>query len=127
MTDKTALGRLGEEHTALYLSNLGYKITARNYSCKYGEIDIIAQKDDIIAFVEVKTRKPLYMVSPLQSVSADKQRKIIKTAYRFLYQTHICAQPRFDIAAIVAEKSGDSLIIQDFQYYESAFDAGYLH
>ena len=57
MTIKRQVGDFGEEITAEYLEKNGYRILDRNYSKPFGEIDIIAIKDDLIAFVEVKTRK----------------------------------------------------------------------
>ena len=51
------LGRFGEEQAAKYLRRRGYTVTARNFSCRAGEIDIIARRGGIIAFVEVKLRR----------------------------------------------------------------------
>lgn len=53
----TEMGRRGETAVCSYLMERGYKILTRNYRIRGGEIDIIAQKEEILAFVEVKTRK----------------------------------------------------------------------
>ena len=56
MTDKKEIGNFGEDFTAKFLKKSGYKILERNYHSRYGEIDIIASKGAVLAFVEVKTR-----------------------------------------------------------------------
>ena len=70
-------GNFGEKVTAFYLEKKGYVILMRNYCIKGGEIDIIAVKDDIIAFVEVKTRTPESMASGFEAVTNKKKKLII--------------------------------------------------
>ena len=77
---KSETGRLGEESVCAYLTERGYNIAARNYRIKGGEIDIIAENGDFIAFVEVKARKPDSMVSGFEAVNKRKRGLIIKTA-----------------------------------------------
>ena len=57
MNDKKTLGNWGEDKAALYLRLHGYRIVERNFRCRQGEIDVIARKGGVIAFVEVKLRK----------------------------------------------------------------------
>lgn len=95
-------GNIGEKIAGAYLEKNGYKIIARNYHSLYGEIDIIAQKGDYIIFVEVKLRKNNSRVSPFQSVSLSKQKKIIKTSVLFLQENPSDLQPRYDVISVTA-------------------------
>jgi len=70
MSDQTrALGQFGERVAADHLEAKGYRIVERNYRCREGEVDIIAQVDDCLVFVEVKTRRGDAMGSALESVT----------------------------------------------------------
>ena len=117
MTGKE-LGAYGEKYTADYLVRNGYKILKCNFCVRGGEIDIIASKDDFIAFVEVKTRAPDYMVSGLEAVTKRK-RRLIKAAEQYSYKFPHDLQPRFDVAELIVR--GNDVI--GFDYIENAFDA----
>lgn len=113
-------GAVGEEYAAGILSGLGYRILARNFSSRYGEIDIIAKKGDIIAFIEVKTRKSGGMVSGFEAVTKAKQRKIIVTAMWYLKSHAFDLQPRFDVFCVEMRNG----VIISHDYLEGAFDSG---
>ncbi|MCI6011282.1 MAG: YraN family protein [Firmicutes bacterium] len=81
------LGKLGEELAEELLKQEEYEILARNYRCPYGEIDLIAEKDGVLAFLEVKTRRSSRYGTPAEAVSGEKQRKIRQTAASFLAET----------------------------------------
>lgn len=117
--DKKELGYFGEKVVAYYLQKKGYKILRRNYTVKGGEIDIIAEKDGMIAFVEVKTRSPDPLVNGLEAVTKAKQRRIIRTSEQYSYRNPHDLQPRFDIAWVTVR---DRKVV-GFQYIENAFDA----
>ena len=70
--NRTETGRLGEERICAYLTERGYNIAARNFRIRGGEIDIIAENGDYIAFVEVKSRKPGSMVGGFEAVNKRK-------------------------------------------------------
>lgn len=123
-TVQQAVGRAGEAYTANWLQGQGYQILAKNWHCRYGEVDIIAQKGETVAFVEVKTRRPGAMVSPLEAVNRAKQRRLIKAAQCWLGMTKSPLQPRMDVAAVTAEEYNGRGLISGFDYYPSAFDAG---
>lgn len=108
------VGKSGEDLAAEYLKSLGYKIIHRNYYSQYGEIDIIALDDDLLVFLEVKTRTS-NLSSALSSVSYAKQLKLSKTASFFLSQKHQYEDnfTRFDL--IVVLKKPDSTKIQHFK------------
>lgn len=94
-------GKLGEESVCAYLTERGYKIAARNYRIRGGEIDIIAENGDYIAFVEVKARKPDSMVTGFEAVNKRKRGLIIKTAADYCCKHPNMLQPRFDIAQVI--------------------------
>ena len=73
---KKKIGRFGEERAVEFLKKKGYKIIERNYVMKIGEIDIIAQKKDVITFVEVKTIKANQNFFPQDKVNFFKKRKL---------------------------------------------------
>ena len=113
------LGAYGERFTAEYLVKNGYRILRQNFCIRGGEIDIIAEKGDYIAFVEVKTRTSDYMVGGFEAVNKRKRRLIIKTAEQYSLKFPHDLQPRFDIAEVIV----DGLKIIGFDYIENAFDA----
>lgn len=95
------LGLKGEEAAKRYLRKKGFKILDTNYQCRFGEIDIIAQKKETIVFCEVKTRSEGMLATPQESVDYFKQQKIIKTAQIWLQAKGIDDCPmRFDVLAI---------------------------
>ncbi|MBQ9847158.1 MAG: YraN family protein [Clostridia bacterium] len=95
-------GSNGESYAAEYLQNKGYEIITRNFSSRFGEIDIVCKKDNFIVFVEVKTRGRKALVSGREAVTTGKQKKIIKTALIYLSAKGITnLQPRFDVVEIM--------------------------
>lgn len=112
-------GAQGEAAAAAYLMEQGYSLVARNWHCRGGELDIVAVKDGVIAFVEVKTRKVSPVVTPLEAVNKSKQRRVVTAAAAYLQSHSYDLQPRFDIAAVTQMGSSFSV-----EYYESAYDAG---
>jgi putative endonuclease len=112
-------GTLGEDFAAELYEKLGYAVIKRNYHSRYGEIDLIAENDEFIVFVEVKTRKGNSMTSPKESVDFYKQKKIIKTAEYYLMKTGSEKQPRFDVFEVFQQNGR----IYKFSHIESAFDA----
>ena len=81
---KKEAGRLGEELSVLMLEERGYEILERNYRCRFGEIDIIALRRDILTFVEVKTRSGEHYGTAAEAVTWSKQQKIRQTALQYL-------------------------------------------
>jgi putative endonuclease len=80
---RQSLGKLGEDTASLFLRKEGYKILQRNFKARYGEIDIICRKDDILVFVEVKTRIGEAFGKPEESVTSRKLREVIQTAHYY--------------------------------------------
>lgn len=105
--DNKELGQFGEDYTASYLSDIGYRVVARNYRSRYGEIDMIAMQDDTIVFVEVKARRSRIYGEPKEAVGIRKQQKLIKTAIVFLqennWEDRAC---RFDVVEVIFLPNG---------------------
>ena len=93
-------GSFGEKAACRALQKDGYRILARNYRKKYGEIDIIAQKDALICFVEVKTRSGTDYGTPAEAVTQEKQRKIILTAQAYIAEHNLDAAFSFDVIEV---------------------------
>ena len=86
MKHNQSLGKAGEEKACSFLQEQGYSILARNYRSPYGEIDIIAQVDDILCFVEVKTRFSSTFGAPRLAVDKRKQQHLIACANQYLQE-----------------------------------------
>ncbi|HHT50401.1 MAG TPA: YraN family protein [Eubacteriaceae bacterium] len=117
MAQHLKIGKVGEQEAVKFLKKKNYKIIDQNFSCKIGEIDIIAYQKDTIVFVEVKTRKNNLFGTPGQAVNKSKQKKIIKTALYYLqlknkYHENI----RFDIVEVWFDKG-----IKDINIIPNAF------
>ena len=100
-SNKKTIGDFGEKQAQKYLRKNKYKIICTNYRQKYGEIDIIAEKDKYIVFVEVKTRGENSLYAPVYAVNKPKQAKLMKTAYIYLKEYPTNKNIRFDIIEIV--------------------------
>lgn len=116
MNYKIQAGKQGEQLVSQHLQNQGYTIIAQNYRKRFGEVDIIAYKEDVLAFVEVKFRnKPL--IDPAEIINFSKQRSMIMVAKHFLLtHTNTDVVCRFDVALI--EKTDTTL---ELRYISNAF------
>lgn len=83
------VGKFGEDEAVKYLEQKGYKILDRNFSCKRGEIDIIALDKDEIVFIEIKARISLKYGLPSEAVTKNKLKHIYKTAEYYLYTRNL--------------------------------------
>jgi len=97
-------GIQGEEQATKTLKSKGYKIIEKNYRSPFGELDIIAEEDGYLVFVEVKKRNTRTFGDPLEAVNTVKKKRIIKTAM-FYMKTHKCPdrKVRFDVVGIDRE------------------------
>ena len=119
MDDRRKTGGAGEEAVCRFLEKNGYTVLARNYTVRGGEIDIIAAKGEIIAFVEVKLRKEGALVSGEEAVNYSKRKHLIYAAERYMLQYGEGRCGRFDVAAVEVKRDGRLSL----KYYVSAFDA----
>ncbi len=116
MQQTKQLGFSGEHAVAEFITKQNFKILFQNYTSHYGEIDLIAQRDELIVFVEVKTRKTNYFPTSTV-VTYSKQLKITKTAKYFVMQNQIVDKVlRFDVATVTVNKDE-----YDINYIENAF------
>ena len=101
MVNNIDKGKTGEKIAKNYLINKGYTIIEINYKNKIGEIDIIAMHNDILVFIEVKTRTSYKYGYAFEAVDIRKQRKIINTSLAYIkYKNHHNIQFRYDIMEI---------------------------
>jgi putative endonuclease len=110
---KQQLGALAENLALNYLIKKRCKLLAKNFSCKFGEIDLIMQLDDTIIFVEVRCKAINSLYTPLESINTAKIIKIKKTANVFLLNNNKLASNicRFDVISIDHNSSKDNFNI----------------
>jgi putative endonuclease len=111
------LGRTGERLAAEKLMGCGYHILERNFRCRYGEIDLVAEDEHDLIFVEVKTRRGDGYGRPEEAVTARKQRKILQVASYYL-DLHACSERswRVDVVAVQLSISGKLEEIRIYQH-----------
>lgn len=105
MDFRKLLGREGEARAAKYLRYKGYEIIGLNYTCRMGEIDVIAQKDGYIVFVEVKLRKDASFAEAREFVTNAKQSRVRRAALQWLEINDPDLQPRFDVIEVYTESN----------------------
>ncbi len=118
--NRKKLGSWGEEKAAEYLHSNGYDILDMNYSCRFGEIDIIARYDGYIVFTEVKLRKNSNFAEAREFVTRAKQERILTTAQFYLAQNETDLQPRFDVIEIYAAEGREGNI--EIRHITDAFE-----
>jgi putative endonuclease len=100
------LGQNGEAYASSYLKKKGYTIITTNYRCTYGEIDIIAKDDEVLVFIEVKTRTSKMFGSPAAAVDLRKQIQISKAAHHYLADLgNEEIDARFDVISVLDQKN----------------------
>ena len=113
------LGRFGEEKAVDYLISRGYAILERNFRCRLGEIDIIAEKDGTTVFTEVKLRKNSLYGAAAEFVNSSKQRKLRCTANFYLHGKASESPCRFDVIEIYAPRGREGPV--KLNHIEDAF------
>ena len=105
MYKRHVIGQYGENIAERYLKNKGYNIIARNFSCKQGELDIIAENKEYVVFVEVKTRSNYLYGKPRDAVGKNKREHMYKVAKYYLHiQGWEERFVRFDVIEVYMEK-----------------------
>lgn len=101
------LGRWGENLAADFLESQGYHILCRNWRVSIGEIDIVIQKDDIIAFVEVKTRRSVQYGPPEVAITEEKAQRLLDLGQAYMFQEDVPDLDwRIDLVAIELDING---------------------
>ncbi|ALH95766.1 YraN family protein [Acinetobacter equi] len=113
------MGAWAEQHALIYLQNLGYILVARNYYCRYGEIDLIVKNDSDLVFIEVKARSKTKYGQAIEVISFSKQKKIMRTALHFLnknlqFSHYFC---RFDVICFDFKHNFSKNVQQRFDDY----------
>ena len=103
MAEHNELGKLGEELAVEFLRKEGYEILETNWTFQKAEIDIIAQKENILAVVEVKTRSSLEFGLPQDFVKPKKIQLLVKAINEYVVSKNLDIEVRFDIIAIHKE------------------------
>ena len=119
MSRQKIFGKLGEDAAARFLEAKGYEIVARNFRIRSAEIDIIAQRDGVIVFVEVKARSNIRHGLPAEAVDFHKQKKIVSAASMFLQDENFCeCACRFDVIEIFLRGE----LVEEINHIENAFE-----
>ena len=112
------LGIEGEKLAVQHLTKKGYEILETNYRFQKAEVDIIAQKGEILAVVEVKTRTSADFGNPEEFVSAKKIKLLVKAVDEYVNENDLNVEVRYDIIAIIFDKQTTSLNhIEDAFYH----------
>ncbi|GCE20466.1 YraN family protein [Dictyobacter kobayashii] len=117
---RQGLGRTGERLAAERLEQVGYSILERNFRCRYGEIDLVAEHGSDLVFIEVKTRRGLTHGLPEEAVNRRKQQKIIQVGqyYLFVNNADLARSWRVDVVAVQLSTTGR---LEEIRIYQHAF------
>lgn len=116
MSQSKELGKKGEELAVAFLEEKGYHIIARNWKYHKAEVDIIAEIDDLLVFVEVKTRSSTDFGKPHEFLKPPQIKRLTTAANAFCVQFNRKEEVRFDIVAIGIKKS-----VPEIEHIERAF------
>lgn len=122
MADHNDFGKIAEDMAAGYLQKNGYKILARNFRFQKAEIDIIAEKDELIIVIEVKARSTDFFILPQEAVTKAKIKSIVLAANHYLEEFNKQNEVRFDIISVLPDEK-KNLIIDHISDAFHALDA----
>ncbi len=122
-TKSQALGALGERIAARWLARDGWQVVDRRWRSGRRDLDLVAIRDNVVAFVEVKTRQSTWSGQPVEAVNWRKQRELTRSAQAWMDQRGTLLAPedavfRFDIVGVVASRSQVAV-----RHVEGAFPA----
>jgi len=117
-SDNKRVGRVGESMAALYLERKGYRIEKRNFTTRFGEIDIVCWDGKILVFVEVKTKIGHDFGEPEEMVNKDKLGRVKRMGELYLLEKQIDCPCRVDMIAIVL---GQNKSIERIDHYEAVY------
>ncbi len=116
MANHNELGNIGEERAQAYLSSKGFHIRHTNWVNGKLELDIVAEKDDLLVIVEVKTRSTETFEHPQEAITNRKIRNIVNAAHEYIFQFNWHGETRFDVISVMP--NGQSFTIE---HIEDAF------
>ena len=112
-------GAEGETLACRHLQDRGFRILARNFRCRSGEIDVVAREGDVTVFVEVKDRRGRSHGEGHESVTFGKRRRVVRAARLYAASYGLSEAPiRFDVVSIERDSGGDRI-----RHDRGAFDA----
>ena len=121
VSERRAVGDAAEQLAVEHLEREGYVIRDRNVSCRRGELDVVAEKGDVLAFVEVRMRSTAVWGDPSMTVTYAKQRKVVLAAHEYCQRHRLFARViRFDVASVVGKGRQGQV-----EHIVDAFDAGF--
>ena len=115
---RQGLGRTGEHLAAQALMNTGYHILERNFRCRHGEIDLVAEDGHDLIFVEVKARRGTSYGRPEDALTFSKRRKLLEVASYYL-DLHTCADRSWRIDVVAVQFSGSGRL-EEIRIYQHA-------
>lgn len=121
-TERRATGDRAEALAASFLERDGYTVLARNYTCRVGELDLVASLGEVLAVVEVRMRSTDRFGDPALTISHAKQRKIVRTTLRFMQEHGLSLSRhaiRFDVITVLGR--GERAVLE---HLPGAFEAG---
>ncbi|WP_420287322.1 YraN family protein [Flavobacterium psychrophilum] len=116
MAEHNDLGKFGEDLSVEFLQKKGYSILETNWTFQKAEIDIIAQKENILVIVEVKTRSSIDFGSPQDFVKPAKIQHLVKAVNEYVISNDLDLEIRFDIIAVYKERKEFKI-----EHFEDAF------
>lgn len=117
MATTKEIGEEAENMAVQHLVNQGFLIRERNWRYHHLELDIIAQKGDILVIAEVKSRAGNFIVEPQMAVDRSKQKFIISATNAYLQKKNLDLEVRFDIISIIFYQSGHKLDHMENAFY----------
>lgn len=118
--DHLAFGAEAETLAVEHLEKTGYRIRDRNVPCKVGELDVVAEKDQVLVIVEVRMKSNDSMGDPSETVMYRKQHRVALATLYYLQSQRLEMDIRFDVISVTGR--GKQAVIE---HIENAFDAGF--
>lgn len=119
MATHNDFGKIAEDLAAEYLQKNGYKVVKRNFRFQKAEIDIIAEKENLIIIVEVKARSTDAFILPQEAVTKAKIRSVVSAANHYLEEFNRNNEVRFDIISVLSDERKNLII----EHITDAFEA----
>lgn len=120
-TERRQRGDSAEDLAASHLEAEGFRVLERNFLCRYGELDLVAERGELLCFVEVRMRSTAVWGDPAHTVSHAKQRKVVRAALHWLFRHGGPPRDvRFDVISVTGRGPDARL-----EHIPNAFDAGF--
>ena len=115
---RVKLGRQGEELAVRELAQRGYEIVTRNWHCQVGEVDVVARRDEVWTFFEVRTRRGRAFGTPEESLTPAKQQRMIDVASTYLAEHDLNVHEidwRVGLVAVEMNRAGRMLRLEIYE------------